>query len=140
MARINFSQTGSTPFQKLLGHNIQILKDWTSLEESLFNSNTFSSELKEEVRRTLAFNNGCAYCMAKGKPSQNHSDKKIELAIKLAHAFSNDEVNESLFNNLKIIFSDEEISELCALICFSTASQKFGARLNLQPNCLLEEI
>lgn len=136
MAKIVFSQEGSTPFQQLLGHNKDILEKWTDLENSIFNSNTFSNELKEEVRRTLAFNNGCQYCMAKGTPSSNISNSKVLTAVKFADMFSkNISFDNTHFSALKKEFHDKEISELFALICFVTASQKFGALLDLRPSC-----
>lgn len=138
MAKIVFSQAGSTPFQQLLGHNKDILKKWTDLENSIFNSNTFSTELKEEVRRTLAFNNGCQYCMAKGRPSNNISNSKVLTAVKFADMFSkNISFDNTHFSALKKEFDDKEISELFALVCFITASQRFGALLDLQPSCLI---
>ena len=136
MARINFSKEGNTSFQKLLGHNKDIMLKWSDLENLLFSTNTFTSELKEQVRRTLAFNNGCEYCMAKGKPFKNRNDKKILAATKFANSFSkNSVVSYEDFIPLNNEFSEKEISELIALICFITASQKFGATLNLQPSC-----
>lgn len=136
MARITFSKDGNTPFQQLMGHNKNLMKQWSSLEESFLLSNTFTTELKEEVRRTLAFNNGCEYCMAKGKPSNNILDSKILLATKIADFISkNQAIDDTYFSILKNEFKDNEISELLALICFITASQKFGALLDLQPSC-----
>lgn len=136
MTRIVFSHEGSTPFQQLLGHNKDILEKWTDLENSIFNSNTFSAELKEEVRRTLAFNNGCQYCIAKGRPSNNISNLKVLTAVKFADMFSkNISFDNTHFSALKEEFDDKEISEFFALMCFITASQKFGALLDLQPNC-----
>lgn len=76
MAKITFSEEGFTPFEKLMGHNKNVMRKWSSLEECFFNSNTFTFELKEEVRRTLAFNNGCQYCMAKGNPSNGITDSQ----------------------------------------------------------------
>lgn len=136
MTRINFSKEGNTPFQKLLGHNKDIMLKWSDLENLLFSTNTFTSELKEQVRRTLAFNNGCEYCMAKGKPFNNINDSKILAATKFANSFSkNSVVSDEDFIPLNNELSEKEISELIALICFITASQKFGATLNLQPSC-----
>ena len=136
MARITFSQEGLTPFQQLLGHNKHVMEKWTSLEECFFNSNTFTYLLKEEVRRTLAFNNGCQYCMAKGKPSNEITDSKVLIATKIADAISKNQlIDNEYFNILKNEFSDTEVSELLALICFITASQRFGALLDLQPTC-----
>lgn len=136
MARITFSQQGTTPFQQLMGHNKEVLDKWNSLENTIFQSNTFSAELKEEVRRTLAFNNGCQYCMAKGRPSDLITDSKVLVAVKFADMVSkNTHIDDKDFNILKEKFTDREISELCALICFISASQKFGALLDLQPSC-----
>lgn len=138
MTRISFSKEGTTPFQQLLGHNKDVLQKWTSLGDVLFDSNTFSDELKEEVRRTLAFNNGCQYCMSKGSPSENIANLKISTAVKFANMISNNNnIDDKEFNIIKSIFNDEEISELCSLICFITACQKLGATLDLQASCTL---
>lgn len=138
MARITFSQEGLTPFEQLLGHNKSILEKWSSSEECFFNSNTFTPQLKEEVRRVLAFNNGCQYCMAKGKPSDSIIDSRILACTKIADIISKNQfIDDEHFNELKSNFSENEISELLAFICFITASQKFGALLNLQPSCPL---
>lgn len=136
MARISFSEQGLTPFEKLLGHNKMILEKWFSLEECFSNSKTFTPELKEEVRRTLAFNNGCEYCKAKGNPSDDITDSKVLAATKIADLVSKKRlIDNHEFNSLKKEFNDQEISELFALICFLTASQRFGALLDLQPSC-----
>lgn len=136
MAKITFSEEGFTPFEKLMGHNKSIMEKWSTLEECFFNSSTFTFGLKEEVRRTLAFNNGCKYCMAKGKPSDEITDSKILIATKIADFISkNQTIDDEHFNMLKNEFKDNEISELLAFICFITASQKFGALLDLKPSC-----
>ncbi len=72
MTKIPLSQIGETPFQKLLGHNPKILSSWTRLEKDLIEEGTLSLDVKEQVRRTLAQSNGCAYCKAKGKPKKKH--------------------------------------------------------------------
>ncbi|CUX22996.1 carboxymuconolactone decarboxylase family protein [Clostridium sp. C105KSO13] len=136
MEKISFSQNGSTPFQQLLGHNKNILEKWTSLEDCFYSSSTFSAELKEEVRRTLAFNNGCEYCKAKGTPSDIIMDAQTQLAAHVADLSSKEiHMSDSEFSALKEVFTESEISELLALICFITACQRFGALLNLMPNC-----
>ncbi|MGZ0085549.1 carboxymuconolactone decarboxylase family protein [Caldibacillus thermoamylovorans] len=136
MARISFSLHGETPFQRLLGHNIQIMELWNQLGDLLGADGTLSAELKEQVRRTLAQKNGCEYCQVKGKPEPHLFDKKTSLAVGFAEVFlkQRDAVDESTFSILKEEFSDQEISELCAFICFTTASQYFGAMMNLKPN------
>lgn len=137
MPRITLSDFGATPFQQLLGHNKSILENWNSLDKALFSSSTFSPELKEEVRRNLAFLNKCPYCMAKGKPNENETDLKIATAVRfIKKAYENDFlVGEYDFQKLRKSFNDIEISELCALTCFITACQKFGALLNLESSC-----
>ena len=136
MAMISFSQNGSTPFQQLLGHNKDILEKWASLEECIYSSDTFSAELKEEVRRTLAFNNGCEYCKAKGAPSKSIMDSRTQLAVHMADLSSKTTpISDDEFSALKETFTDGEISEILALICFITACQRLGALLNLAPVC-----
>jgi alkylhydroperoxidase family enzyme len=136
MAIISFSQNGLTPFQQLLGHNKDILEKWVSLEECIFSSATFSAELKEEVRRTLAFNNGCEYCMSKGAPSKNIMDLRTQLAAHVADISTRKiHICDGEFSALKEAFTDSEISELLALICFITACQRLGALLDLGPSC-----
>lgn len=72
--------------------------------------------------------------MAKGKPSNDVTDSKILIATHMADLVSkNQHIDEHDFDIMKTEFSDHEISELLALIFFLTASQKFGALLNLQP-------
>lgn len=136
MASISNSKTGATPFQTLLGHEPELLERWNALEDFFTSSRTFSAKLKEEVRRTLAVQNGCQYCMAKGKPSEHVENSKTQLAVKTALL----SVNETHLSNehieeLKCVFSDAEISELLALICFLSASQRYGALLGLEPTC-----
>lgn len=138
MAKINFSNEGTTPFEQLLGYNKEIMKSWSNLERDFLQSTTFDYKLKEEVRRTLAHNNGCKYCMAKGKPSEDIEDRKIIMATKVADMISkNISLSEGTFRDLNELFSAKEISELFALICFFTASQKFGFLLDLEPSCLI---
>jgi alkylhydroperoxidase family enzyme len=135
MARIIESKFGETPFQKLLGHNKEIMNGWTRLGEELEKDAKLSSHLKEQVRRTLAQSNGCEYCKAKGKPEPDLFNEKISIAVGFAEVFSKQKGNipDTTFNVLKEYFSDEEISELCAFITFTTASQYFGAILALEP-------
>jgi alkylhydroperoxidase family enzyme len=137
MQPISMSPKGDTPFQRLLGYNDSILQSWNHLEESFFLSQTLSHELKEEIRRVLAYLNECEYCMAKGKPSEILTDEKIQKSVDFAKLIwkNNQEITKEFFMDLKLHFNDAEISELCAYICFISASQKFGTVLNLKPSC-----
>lgn len=135
MTKIPLSQIGETPFQKLLGHNPKILSSWTRLEKDLIEEGVLSSDVKEQVRRTLAQSNGCAYCKAKGKPKKKMMDEKMILATGFADLFLKVKGNipDSIFLLMNETFTIPEISELCAFITFCTASQYYGAIMNLQP-------
>lgn len=134
MARIVESSFGQTPFQKLLGHNKQVMEAWSLLGDTLEQDGKLSSKLKEQVRRTLAQSNGCEYCKAKGKPETDKFDEKISIAVGFAEVFLKQKgnISESTFNILRECFTEEEISELCAFITFTTASQYFGAIMKLE--------
>ncbi|TFD94396.1 carboxymuconolactone decarboxylase family protein [Jeotgalibacillus sp. R-1-5s-1] len=135
MARISESECGCTPFQRLLGHNEEVMNGWGELGEMLEKDQQLSSGLKEQVRRTLAQGNGCEYCKAKGAPETDLFDEKTSLAAGFAEVFlkQKGKISDGQFNILKKHFTDVEISELCAFIAFSTASQYFGAMMDLQP-------
>ncbi|MBT2659221.1 carboxymuconolactone decarboxylase family protein [Bacillus sp. ISL-18] len=134
MARINESEFGETPFQRLLGHNTDVLNGWNQLGEVLEKDMNLSSHLKEQVRRTLAQSNGCEYCKAKGKPEPHLFDEKTSIAVGFAEAFLKQKgnISDAQFNVLKEYLSDAEISELSAFITFTTASQYFGAITKLE--------
>lgn len=134
MTRIQFSEIGNSPFEKLIGHNNEILTKWIELENAIFQSSSLSEHLLEQVRRTLSFGNECEYCMVKGgKPDLNKDDKKEQLATAFAALFALDHksINEEHFILLKEEFSEKEISELCSFISFITACQKLGRVYNL---------
>lgn len=134
MARISESNFGKTPFERLLGHNKAVMECWSDLGEVLEKDGWLSAELKEQVRRTLAQGNGCEYCKAKGKPEPGKFNEKIATAVGFAEVFLKEkgEISDSIFPILKEYFTEEEISELCAFITFSTASQSFGAMMKLK--------
>lgn len=135
MPRIAYSTQGSTPFQQLLGHNEEVTKHWGKLELAFYQNGLLSAELKEQVRRTLAFGNGCEYCQAKGKPALSHEDERTGLAVAFAELFvkDRDSINDRQFDVLREVFTEVEIAELCAYICFTTGSQLFGALMDLKP-------
>ncbi|MFN3632672.1 MULTISPECIES: carboxymuconolactone decarboxylase family protein [Exiguobacterium] len=134
MPRIKLAEHGGTKFERLLGHNIEIQENWSKLGESLNNAGQLSPKLKEQVRRTLAQQNGCEYCRAKGKPDQVQFDEQVTVAVGFAEVFikMKGTVSASIIEVLKETFSESEISELCAFITFTTASQYIGAMLGLE--------
>ncbi|MBU5211555.1 carboxymuconolactone decarboxylase family protein [Heyndrickxia oleronia] len=134
MARISESTLGNTPFQRLLGHNEKVMEGWSYLGDVLEKDGFLSSELKEQVRRTLAQSNGCEYCKAKGKPEPEKFNEKISIAVGFAEVFlkQKESIPDSSFEILQEYFNENEISELCAFIAFTTASQYFGAMMKLE--------
>jgi alkylhydroperoxidase family enzyme len=134
MERINESEFGVTPFQRLLGHNKDVLNGWNQLGEVFEKDMNLSSRLKEQVRRTLAQINGCEYCKAKGKPEPHLFDEKMSIAVGFAEVFlkQKGDISDAQFNVLREYLSDAEISELCSFITFTTASQYFGAIMKLE--------
>jgi len=133
-ANISFSNHGETPFQKLLGHNTAILEKWNHLSNVLSGDSSLSADVKEQVRRSLAQQNKCEYCKAKGKPNMK-LDESTSLAAAFAEAMlkTNGAPGDRSIQILKNTFTDQQISELCAFICFTIASQWFGSTLGLKP-------
>ncbi|CAM3169958.1 carboxymuconolactone decarboxylase family protein [Chryseobacterium flavum] len=143
MVRIKFLNNGSTPFERLIGHNTDFLKKWNDLEETLWKKTLLDTDLLEQVRRTMAFGNGCEYCMVKGgKPDFDESQMKISTAAAFAELFCIDHrsVLDAHFEMLREYFSDEEISELCVFMAFVNASQKLGKILHLTEELQAEAV
>lgn len=114
------------------------MERWSHLGVVLEKDGILPSTLKEQVRRTLAQSNGCEYCKAKGKPEPHQFEVKTSVAVAFTEVFLKQKgsIAESSFNVLREYFNDEEISELCAFITFTTASQYFGALMRLQPETI----
>ncbi|MCJ1655310.1 carboxymuconolactone decarboxylase family protein [Staphylococcus sp. NRL 16/872] len=135
MPIINYTKVGNTPFQKLLGHQPELMSSWTQLSDLLENDGTLSKELKEEIRRMLAQKNGCQYCKAKGKPTGSLKDEKSTICIGFTEVFikMGDQIPDNIIQVLKEGLTDQEIVELVAFITFTNAQQNFGAIMNLEP-------
>lgn len=137
MTRIELSDYGNSPFEKLIGHNKIVLDKWTDLEVTLFSETKLDKNLLEQVRRTIAFENECEYCMVKaGKPNFDLTEKRISSATAFAQLFAIDHksINDKHFDILREEFTEQEISELCSFISFITACQKLGRIYNLTEN------
>lgn len=128
------SNSGVTPFEQLLGHNLPILDAWNKLELSLFTTSGLDNHLLEQVRRTLAFGNLCEYCMVKGgRADIENFDSRTSVAVAFASLFVTDHtsITHEHFTILSEVFNDREISALCAFITFISASQRLGRIFNL---------
>ncbi len=135
MARISFSDVEESAFGQLLGHNPEILKSWRQLESVVYSAGTLGPELKEQVRSALAFGNGCEYCQAFGtRPADFQPDPKISVALAFTDLFLRDhtQIDDNVFAVLKEEFTDAQISELVAFVCFVSAGQRLGATLKLE--------
>lgn len=135
MSHIELSNYGETPFEKLMGHAPEILKQWTKLEEIFFRSRVFTPEFLEQIRRALAFKNLCQYCMLKaGPPDENLESERLAIALRFANKFvvEHTSILKEEIQELKQYFSHNELIELVAFCSFITASQKFGSCLGLQ--------
>ncbi|AVQ36390.1 alkylhydroperoxidase [Staphylococcus kloosii] len=134
MTIINYSKNGETPFQKLLGYNNEIMSQWTKLSEVLEKDGYLSQDLKEEMRRMLAQENGCKYCKAKGKPRRHLIDDKAMICIGFIEVYLKVGINipNYIIEELKSNLTEEEISELLAFITFTTCQQYFGALMELE--------
>ncbi|HGI8202232.1 hypothetical protein [Legionella pneumophila] len=136
MSHIPLSNYGTSPFERLLGYVPEILNNWSNLENAFLQSKTFEPNFLEQIRRALAFDNLCYYCMAKaGPPNQRPEDIQLTAALKFANKFAIDHkiINEQDIDELKQCFLTNEISELISYCSFITASQRFGSVSGLQP-------
>ena len=143
MTRIALSNFGNSPFEKLIGHNKDILTKWIDLEKVIFESSSLSNHLLEQVRRTLSFGNECEYCMVKGgKPELNKNDKREQLATAFAEMYALDHksISKKHFEILKEEFNDVQISELCSFISFISSCQKLGRIYNLTEDLQLNKV
>jgi alkylhydroperoxidase family enzyme len=130
------SRYGRDPFYGILGRRPEILAAWAALDETFFGpSSTVPNPIKEEGRRSLAQDVGCAFCASLGEPCDSPSDARGILAASLGDQIAHDHtrIGASTFEELRQEFSDEEIVELVSWLCFKFGSNVFGALMKLSP-------
>jgi len=130
MPRLPLSAHGGTPFERLIGHNPAILEAWLKLEDAFFSSPTFTAQLREQVRRALAFGNRCEYCMARaGPPDRDGVQGDESLALAMADLIGQDhrQVLPEHVAMLAAEFGPAAAAELLAFASFISACQMFGA-------------
>ena len=133
MTRIKMAKAGDTPFQRLF-HSAEIASKWGELSDCLSEDKLIPKEWKENIRRVLATGNGCQYCQAKGRPAKpGNMNENTAMAFAEVFLLQREKTGDSFFQVLKETFTDEEIAELIAFICFTTAQQYYGALLGLKP-------
>jgi len=133
MAYISYSENGTNPLTKLLGHNPKLSKHWMKLLDSFYQSSDLDRDIQEEVRRAVAYAIGCTYCMSHGCPTSMIEDDKTRAAVAFAKKVVEVQrpIVEADIEVLKAYFSEKEISELCGFICYGMGLARFGAVLNV---------
>jgi alkylhydroperoxidase family enzyme len=120
-----------------------ILEAFGRLDATIRFHGQLPGTLKEAVRRATATRVGCDYCasLAQGERERPPADIRESLAVAFALQVAEDPdgITDGEFDVLREEFSEEEIVELVAFICFvAIAGQMFGAVLGLEPASLEE--
>jgi alkylhydroperoxidase family enzyme len=138
MARIDPlpGRPDESPYLRVLARVPGFAEKWTVASRELRFGGSVPPELKEEVRRSTAPIVGCQFCASFGDPKAVHDDPREEVAVRLARTIAEDPklVDDALFDELRSLFSDDEIVELVAHISFVlVGGQTFGAVLGIEP-------
>ena len=141
MARIAPAQLEGNAVQAsllagVLGRRPEILKAFGRLDAAVRFHGLLPTSLKEAIRRATAEQVGCDYCRSLGAYRPNPEDRRESLAVAFAQLIAEDPkaITDEQFDVLREDFSEEEIVELVAFICFvAIAGQLFGATLALEP-------
>lgn len=137
MPRVTLSDIEADPYYRMIGNRPEILAAWAALDKAMLGpSSTVPVGIKEEARRALAQNVGCDFCATVGgKPSEAHDDPRMALAVAVANQIATDytQIDDSTFEALREEFSNEQIVELLAWLCFKFGSNLLGALARLDP-------
>ncbi|QEC50546.1 carboxymuconolactone decarboxylase family protein [Baekduia soli] len=121
---------------RVLGRRPEILTAFGRLDAATRFHGELSPALKEAVRRATAGEVGCEYCQSLGEYRPNPDDARESLAVAFARLIADDptQISDAQFDVLREEFSEEEIVELVAFVCFvAIAGQLFGATMALGP-------
>jgi alkylhydroperoxidase family enzyme len=130
------AELAKDPFYGVLAHRPDILIVWAELDRVFFGpTSALPNTLKEEARRTLSQQVGCRLCASLGEPRDEHPDHREALAVAFADLVAKDHqaIDDSTFRVLHEEFSEEEIVELVAWVCFKYGSNMFGNLMRLDP-------
>jgi alkylhydroperoxidase family enzyme len=120
---------------RVLGRRPEVLKAFGRLDATLRFHGDLPPGLKEAVRRATAQEVGCEYCQSLGTYRPNPDDQRESLAVAFAQMIADDptDISDAQFDVLREEFTEEEIVELVAFICFvAIGGQLFGATLKLE--------
>lgn len=136
MTRIPLSDVGESRADRMLGNRPEILRAWKELEHALVGEGSLlDSDLKEQVRRTLAQRTGCAYCASLGQPEAEHPDLAEARSVAFAELIAEDHraVTDGEVAALFEVFGTGQVVELLVFICFEYAGQMLGALMGDEP-------
>ena len=136
MPRLSPSTRGETTADRVMGHRPELLEAWQNLGAALLGpSSTLPTQLKEEVRRTLAQKTGCRFCASLGQPSPDHATRRESLAVAFADAVASDHaaISDAQVQVLFDEFTIAEVVELLIWISFEYAGQTFGCLIADEP-------
>ena len=125
------------PSSQILDHRPEIRAAWDALDDTLLGpDSTLPVSLKENVRRALATDLGCRYCASFGSPPTEPADIQESLAIAFAELAAEDHrsIGAATFETLREEFTEAQIVELCAWVCFKIGSNMLGAMFGLDPS------
>ena len=124
-----------SPYLRVLAHCPELAEKWSAFATAARFSGVLPAELKEEVRRSTAAQIGCLFCASFGEAKAEHDDPREELAVRLARTIAEDPklVDDALFDELRALFTPQEIVELVATISFVVVGgQTFGAVMGIE--------
>ena len=115
----------------------EVATAWRRLESTLHTgaSSTLPLELKENARIALSEHVGCRFCSSFGVLKTEGLTRPEQLAIDFARKIATDHrsIDQATFDELKEEFSDEQILELTAWLCFKLGANVLGAITQLTP-------
>jgi alkylhydroperoxidase family enzyme len=137
MPRVASAPIDANPFDRVLGNRPEILEAWSALDRTLLGgSSTVSVDVKEEARRALSQEVGCRFCATVGGlPAAEQPDVAHALAVALAQQLTRGhrEIDDAMFSALREEFSDEQLVELVAWLCFKLGANVLGSIMDLPP-------
>jgi alkylhydroperoxidase family enzyme len=136
MPRIPEGGPARSPFYAILQNRPEVAAAWAGLDDALLRHGVLPAALKEEVRAAIASGVGCKYCASVGgeRPTEQ-PDERTSLALAFADLVvqNHGELDDATFDVLRGAFTDEEIVELAAWVCFKFGGNVLGALMRLDP-------
>jgi AhpD family alkylhydroperoxidase len=97
---------------------------------SQLNHCAFCVDISASILKKLGISEEKVAALAIYEKSQEFSARE-RMALAYAEAITLNKVNDSLFERLRAIFSEDEILELTALVAYQNLSSKFNAALDV---------